>query len=132
MKNNLLKNLMYALLNEDKGFTFVGQKHRIQVAHRTHYIDLLFYHRILKRFVLTYLNREIDVNAYLDYFENHENRNGDNLPIAMFITIQNGKFAVKYRSHQMDDLSDETKYKLYLPNEESLKTHLESILQLNL
>lgn len=48
----LIANLQHFLLELGKGFAFIGRQYRITLGNRPHYIDLVFYHRILKCFVL--------------------------------------------------------------------------------
>jgi predicted nuclease of restriction endonuclease-like (RecB) superfamily len=59
-----------------KGFAFVGRQYRIMLGNRPHRIDLVFYHYILKCFVLIDLKSEAagyedvgQMNMYLGYFE---------------------------------------------------------------
>ena len=52
LEQRLINQLQEFLLELGKGFAFVGRQYRITLANRHHYIDLVFYHRILKCFVL--------------------------------------------------------------------------------
>ncbi len=85
----LCDHLQQFLLELGKGFTFVGRQYRITI-NNTHYrVDLVFYHRILRCFVLLDLKvndvRHNDIsqmNMYLGYFDKEENAEGDNHPLA--------------------------------------------------
>ena len=88
----LCGHLQQFLLELGKGFTFVGRQYRITL-NNTHYkVDLVFYHRILRCFVLTdlksneVLHRDIEqMNMHLGYFASEENSEGDNPPIGIIL-----------------------------------------------
>jgi hypothetical protein len=72
-----------------KGFAFIGRQYRITLDNRHHRVDLVFYHRILKCFVLIDLKGKEagyedigQMNMYLGYFAAEENTEGDNLPMV--------------------------------------------------
>lgn len=52
LESLLIDHLQDFLLELGKGFAFVGRQYRITLGNRHHYVDLVFYHRILKCFVL--------------------------------------------------------------------------------
>jgi hypothetical protein len=74
------------------GFAFIGRQYKITLANRHFFVDLVFYHRILKCFVLLDLKRgEIEhhdigqMNLYLNYFAKEQNTEGDNPPIGIVL-----------------------------------------------
>lgn len=79
LEKRLLDNLQQFLLELGKGIAFIGRQYRITLGNRPHYVDLVFYHRILKCFVLIDLKKEEagyedvgQMNMYLGYFEEEE------------------------------------------------------------
>lgn len=65
LENALIDNLSTFLLELGKGFTYVGRLQRINIGGRIYKIDLVFYHRILKCFVLIDLKRgEVTARGY--------------------------------------------------------------------
>ena len=52
LEKRIIEHLQHFLLELGKGFAFIGRQYRITLANRHHYVDLVFYHRILKCFVL--------------------------------------------------------------------------------
>ena len=58
METRIISQLQHFLLEMGKGFAFVGRQYRIMLGNRAHRIDLIFYHYILKCFVLIDLKRE--------------------------------------------------------------------------
>lgn len=103
LEKKLVENLQQFLLELGKGFSFVGKQYKITVDNEHHYIDLVFYHRILKCFVLIDLKtRKVkhqdigQMNFYLNYFKEEENTEGDNEPIGIIIAADKHEFTVKY------------------------------------
>jgi predicted nuclease of restriction endonuclease-like (RecB) superfamily len=132
LEKRLIEQLQYFLLELGKGFAFIGRQYRITLGNRHHYIDLVFYHRILKCFVLIDLKREeagyADVgqmNMYLGYFENEENTEGDNPPIGIVLAREKDEILVKYAMHNISSQLFVSKYQFFLPNEEELRKLLE-------
>lgn len=132
----LCNHLQQFLLELGKGFTFVGRQYRITI-NNTHYkVDLVFYHRILRCFVLIDLkindvqHHDIgQMNLYMGYFANEENTEGDNPPVGIILTKNKDELLVEYATYQMNSQLFVQKYQLYLPNEEELRRELEMICQ---
>ncbi|EGV33946.1 protein of unknown function DUF1016 [Thiorhodococcus drewsii AZ1] len=132
----LCDHLQPFLLELGKGFTFVGRQYRITV-NNTHYrVDLVFYHRILRCFVLIDLKlgevRHQDIgqmNLYLGYFANEENVEGDNPPIGIILSRHKDELLVEYATYGMSSQLFVQKYQLYLPEREDLRRELEITLR---
>ena len=128
----LCNHLQQFLLELGKGFTFVGRQYRVTI-NNTHYkVDLVFYHRILRCFVLIDLKiNEVQhhdigqMNLYLGYFANEENIEGDNPPIGIILTRNKDELLVEYATYQMNSQLFVQKYQLYLPDREALRHELE-------
>ena len=58
LEKRLINNLQHFLLELGKGFAFIGRQYRITLGNTHYYVDLVFYHRILKCFVLIDLKKE--------------------------------------------------------------------------
>ena len=128
LEKRLIDNLQHFLLELGKGFAFVGRQYRITLGNTHYYVDLVFYHRILKCFVLIDLKREKvehedlgQMNMYLGYFENEENTEGDNPPIGIVLAKEKDDLLVKYALHNVTSQLFVSKYQLYLPNREELQ-----------
>ena len=132
----LCDHLQPFLLEMGKGFTFVGRQYRITL-NNTHYkVDLVFYHRILRCFVLIDLKiNEVQhhdigqMNLYLGYFANEENIEGDNPPIGIILSRNKDELLVEYATYQMNSQLFVQKYQLYLPDRETLRHELELTLR---
>lgn len=136
LETRLCDNLQPFLLELGKGFTFVGRQYRITL-NNTHYrVDLVFYHRILRCFVL--IDLKIDdvehhdigqMNLYLGYFAAEENTADDNPPIGIILTRHKDELLVEYATYEMNSQLFVQKYQLYLPDREELRRQLELTLQ---
>jgi predicted nuclease of restriction endonuclease-like (RecB) superfamily len=132
----LCDHLQQFLLELGKGFTFVGRQYRVTI-NNTHYkVDLVFYHRILRCFVLIDLkindvqHHDIgQMNMYMGYFANEENIEGDNPPIGIILTKNKDELLVEYATYQMNSQLFVQKYQLYLPDREQLRHEMERSLR---
>jgi len=132
LESRIIEHLQEFLLELGKGFAFIGRQYRITLGNRHHYVDLVFYHRILKCFVLIDLKREEadyedvgQMNMYLGYFENEENTEGDNSPIGIVLAKEKDDILIQYALHNVSSQLFVNKYQFYLPNREELKQLIE-------
>jgi hypothetical protein len=117
------------------GFAFIGRQYKITLANRHFFVDLVFYHRILKCFVLLDLKRgEIEhhdigqMNLYLNYFAKEQNTEGDNPPIGIVLGAYKDHILVEYATENITNQLFVSKYQLYLPDRKHLQAELEKIL----
>ena len=135
LEQALCDHLQQFLLELGKGFTFVGRQYRITV-NNTHYkVDLVFYHRILRCFVLIDLkinevkHQDIgQMNMYMGYFAKEENVEGDNPPIGLILSREKDELLVEYTTYGMDSQLFVQKYQLYLPDVAQLRKEIEMTL----
>jgi predicted nuclease of restriction endonuclease-like (RecB) superfamily len=134
LETRLIDNLQHFLLELGKGFAFVGRQYRITLGNTHYYVDLVFYHRILKCFVLIDLKKEKvgyedvgQMNMYLGYFENEENTEG-----GIVLAKEKDELLVKYAMHNISSQLFVSKYQLYLPNQEELRQLIEKQLQIEI
>jgi len=135
LETALCNNLENFLLELGKGFTFVGRQYRITINNIHYYVDLVFYHRILRCFVLIDLkindvkHQDIgQMNLYMGYFSKEENIEGDNPPIGIILSKDKDELLVEYATYGMDANLFVQKYQLYLPNEQELRQEIEAVL----
>ncbi len=135
LEERLILNLENFLLELGKGFAFIGRQYKITIGSRHFYIDLVFYHRILKCFVLIDLKRgEVEhndigqMNLYLNYFQKDENQEDDNPPIGLVLGAYKDHILMEYATANLDNQLFVSKYQLYLPDKEELKQELEKLL----
>lgn len=137
LETRLCDHLQPFLLELGKGFTFAGRQYRITLNNTHYWVDLVFYHRILRCFVL--IDLKIDdvehhdigqMNMYLGYFATEENTEGDNPPIGIILTRNKDELLVEYATYQMNSQLFVQKYQLYLPDRDELRRELELTLQI--
>ena len=109
LEDRIIGSLQTFLLELGKGFAFIGRQYRITLNNRNYYVDLVFYHRILKCFVLIDLKKDEagyedigQMNMYLGYFQNEENTESDNPPIGIVLAREKDELLVKYAMHNMN------------------------------
>jgi predicted nuclease of restriction endonuclease-like (RecB) superfamily len=136
LEERLIQNLETFLLELGKGFAFIGRQYKISLGNRHFYVDLVFYHRILKCFVLIDLKRgEIEhndigqMNLYLNYFRKEENTEGDNEPIGIILGAYRDQILVEYATEHISNKLFVSKYQLYLPSKEQLAEELAKLLE---
>jgi predicted nuclease of restriction endonuclease-like (RecB) superfamily len=137
LETRLLDNLQSFLLELGKGFTFVARQFRMTINNTPYRVDLVFYHRILRCFVLIDLKiREVkhndigQMNMYMGYFSKEENIDSDNPPIGIVLSKGKDELLVEYATYGMNSQLFVSKYQLYLPSEEELKRLINQQLEL--
>ncbi|WP_436489077.1 PDDEXK nuclease domain-containing protein [Chitinophaga sp. ARDCPP14] len=135
LEEKLINNLQHFLLELGKGFAFIGRQYRMSIGGKHFRLDLLFYHRILKCFVLIDLKRgEIDhtdigqMNLYLNYFKKEEASEGDNEPVGILLGAYKDHILVEYATSSITNNVLLAKYQLYLPDKKQLENALSKLL----
>jgi predicted nuclease of restriction endonuclease-like (RecB) superfamily len=136
LEEKLISNLQNFLLELGKGFTFEKRQFRISISGKHFYVDLVFYHRILKCFVLIDLKRgEVthedvgQMNLYLNYFKKEINTDGDNEPIGLVLGAEKDHILVEYATENISNQLFVSKYQLYLPDKKLLENALNKLLE---
>ena len=135
LEQKIIDNLQMFLLELGKGFAFIARQYRISLRNKHFYIDLVFYHRILKCFVLIDLKIKNvshgdigQMNLYLNYFKAEENVPGDNEPIGIILSAGKDEVLVEYATGGISNKIFVSKYQLYLPNKEQLQKKVKAIM----
>jgi predicted nuclease of restriction endonuclease-like (RecB) superfamily len=136
LEKKLIDNLQSFLLELGKGFSFIARQFRITLDNRHFRIDLVFYHRILKCFILIDLKtRKVNhgdigqMNLYLNYFKEEENTEGDREPIGIIIAADKHEYLVKYATGGLSNKIFVSKYQLYLPDKKLLEQKVKEIIE---
>jgi predicted nuclease of restriction endonuclease-like (RecB) superfamily len=136
LEEKIIDNLQMFLLELGKGFTFVGRQYRITLNNRHYYIDLVFYHRILKCFVLIDLKIGFvdhgdigQMNMYLNYFKKEEGVEDDNEPVGIILSAEKDDVFVEYALGSISNSIFVSKYQTYLPDKKILQTRLKALLE---
>lgn len=136
LEEKLVSNLQSFLLELGKGFAFISRQYKITLGGKHYFVDLVFYHRILKCFVLIDLKRgEVEhndigqMNMYLNYFRKEENTEGDNEPIGIVLGAYKDHVLVEYATENISNQLFVSKYQLYLPDKKLLQAELNKLLE---
>ena len=131
LEDALIDNISTFLLELGKGFAFIGRQQRINIGGRIFKVDLVFYHRILKCFVLIDLKRgEVQhedigqMNLYLNYYREEMNTEGDTEPIGIVLGAYEDKLMVKYATQNISNQLFVSRYQLYFPDREQLENEI--------
>ncbi|MDQ3110864.1 MAG: PDDEXK nuclease domain-containing protein [Bacteroidota bacterium] len=137
LEQALMDNLQAFLLELGKGFAFVGRQFKITVHNKHYSVDMVFYHRILKCFVLFDLKTRMvnhtdigQMNWYLNYFKAEENVHDDNEPIGIILSPGKDEFLVEYALGGLSNKIFVSKYQLHLPEKKELKRQLEEFIEI--
>jgi hypothetical protein len=103
LEQALIDNLEEFHLELGHGFCFEAKQKRITIGEKYYFVDLVFYHRILKCHVLVDLKmKEVDhenigqLKTYVNYYKKNIVQAGDNPPVGLLLVTENNKPLVEY------------------------------------
>jgi len=136
LEARLVDHLQQFLLELGQGFCFVARQKRITVGTDHFYIDLLFYHRLLKCFVVidlkmgAFMPADVgQMNFYLNYLKHEEGAPDDNLPIGILLCLDRNELYVRYAIEGVESHILTGRFRLSLPSAEQLKTAVQEVLE---
>jgi predicted nuclease of restriction endonuclease-like (RecB) superfamily len=147
LETALIENLQTFLLELGKGFAFVKRQERITLDGDHFYIDLVFYHTILKCYILIDLkvgkltHGDLgQIQLYVNYYDRERCIEGDNPTLGLILCSDKNDAVVKYTlGAEQQDKIFASRYQLHLPTEAELHRELVRVasplgnrLQLNL
>lgn len=128
LEQKLIDNLQTFLLELGKGFTFVGRQVRLTFAEEHFYIDLVFYNRLLKSFVLIDLKRgklkhqDIgQMQMYVNYYDREIKLEDENPTIGLLLCADKDNAVVEYTLPQDNNQIFAAKYATVLPSKAELQ-----------
>ena len=135
LEDALKAHMEQFLLELGRGFAFIGRQYVVPIGSRRFKVDLVFYHCILKCYVLIDLKRaEIkhgdvgQMNLYLNYFKTEICQPDDNPPVGIVLGARKDELLMEYALQGIDNQLFTARYQLYLPNREELQTQLNRLL----
>lgn len=133
LEDQLLDKLKDFLLELGHGFCFEARQKRILIGDTHGFIDLVFYHRVLKCHVLVELkvanfsHENIgQLNTYVSWYRKNVTIEGDNPPIGILLCTQKDHALVEYALAGMDNRLFVSRYQLELPRKEDMQRFLEA------
>lgn len=128
LETALINKLEHFLLELGKGFLFQSRQQRISFDGENFYIDLVFYNRILKCFVLIDLkigelkHQDIgQMQMYVNFYDREIKEKDENKTVGIVLCKQTNKAVVEYTLPENNNQIFAREYKLYLPSEKQLK-----------
>lgn len=128
----LIEKLQSFLLELGHGFCFEGRQKRLLIGGEVFFVDLVFYHRVLKCNVLVELKVDEfrhehlgQLNTYVSYYRAHEMTAGDQPPIGILLCTGKNHALVEYALAGMDNRLFVSKYQLQLPKPDDLRRYIE-------
>ena len=134
LEQALIDHLQQFLLELGRGFCFVARQKLMRYGDEDFYVDLVFYHSILKCHILIDLklgkltHEDVgQMDSYIRMFEALYRNEDDNPTLGIILCSQKSEAIVKYSVLSEGKQIFASRYKLYLPTEEEFKQLLESI-----
>ncbi len=136
LESALLDHLQDFIIEMGRGFCFEGRQKRILIGETYYFIDLVFYHRILKCHVLIDLkigafeHGDIgQLNTYLNYYTEEIKEKDDQPPVGILLVAEKDQALVKYATAGMDQNLFVQQYLIQLPDIAQLKSYIEEELK---
>jgi predicted nuclease of restriction endonuclease-like (RecB) superfamily len=128
----LMDHLQKFLLELGKGFAFMGRQQRITLDGDHFYVDLVFYNRLARCFVLVDLKvRKLthadigQMQMYVNYYAREMTAEYENPPIGLLLCADKNEAVVRYTLSEDNKQIFAARYQLYLPTEQELQGQLE-------
>lgn len=135
LERKLIRHIEDFLLELGKGFMFVGSQQRITINNTHYYVDMVFYNKILKCYILIELKTTKlkmsdggQLNTYLNYYRTEINDDTDNPPIGIILCAEKDEIAAEYILGGFDNNLFASKYSYVLPEKEELIKEVEHLL----
>ena len=132
----LVRQIEDFLLELGRGFMFVGTQQRVPVGNTMRYVDMVFYNKIFRAYVLIELKSKDfspeaagQLNMYLNYYATEVNDPDDNPPIGLILCTDKNNIDVEYALGGLSNQIFASKYVLYMPNKEQLIAQVEAVLE---
>lgn len=128
LESAIINHLQEFLLEMGKGFAFIGRQKRITIEGDHFYPDLIFYHAILKSYIIIDLKiNKLDhgdvgqMQMYVNYYDRDIKQKDDNPTIGLLLCAEKNDAVVKYTLPENNKQIFSRKYQLHLPTVEQLK-----------
>ena len=134
IERQLTQHITQFLLELGKGFAFIGRQHHLEIAGNDYYLDLLFYHVVLKCFVVVELkNRKFipeyagKLNFYLSAVDSLLKREDDRPTIGLLLCRDKNNIEVEFALRDMNKPMGVSEYTLVETLPDNLKGALPTV-----
>lgn len=136
LEKNLINHLSAFLLELGKGFMYVGNQVRITLDNNTHYyVDLVFYNKTLRSYVLIDLKMDDmkpeyagQMNMYVNYYNKEIKDEFDKETIGIILCKGKKEVTMEYALGGLSNNIFASTYTYYIPNKEELINEVEKVL----
>ena len=135
LEQALMDHLQKFLLELGHGFTFVSRQRRILVEDDEFFVDLVFYNRLLRCFVVIELKTDKlthqdlgQLQMYVNYYDRMEKTSDENPTIGILLCTAKNDTVVKMSLPENNTSILASQYELYLPTHDQLKAEMDSLL----
>lgn len=135
LEYKLIRHIEDFLLELGKGFMFVGSQQRVTINNTHYYVDMVFYNKILRCYILIELKTTKlnitdggQLNTYLNYYKTEVNDVNDNLPIGIILCAEIDEITAEYILGGFENNVFASKYTTVLPDKQKLIDEVESVL----
>lgn len=135
LEKKLIRHIEDFLLELGKGFMFVGSQQRITINNTHYFVDMVFYNKILKSYILIELKTTKlkitdagQLNTYLNYYKAEINDSNDNPPIGIILCTDKDEIAAEYILGGLENQVFASKYIYILPDKEKLIEEIENVM----
>ncbi|WP_126937796.1 YhcG family protein [Veillonella sp. CHU740] len=136
LEKALISHIEKFLLELGKGFMYVGSQQRVTLGNTHYYVDMVFYNKILRSYVLIELKSGKlmpeavgQINMYLNYYKMEINDDTDNEPIGIILCTDKDSIQAEYALGSLSNQIFASQYTLYIPNREELEEQVERVLK---
>jgi predicted nuclease of restriction endonuclease-like (RecB) superfamily len=128
----LIDKLQQFLLELGKGFAFMARQQRITIDGKHFFIDLVFYNRLTRSFVLLDLkvggltHQDLgQMQMYVNYYQRELAATDENPPIGIVLCTDKSEAVVRYTLPEGNKQIFASRYKLHLPTEDELASEIQ-------
>lgn len=136
LEKALVRRIEDFLLELGKGFMFVGTQQRVTLNNTHYYVDMVFYNKIFRAYVLIELKTGKltpeavgQINMYLNYYAAEINDPDDNPPIGIVLCTDKDDVAAEYALGGLSNQIFASRYVLHMPNKDQLIEQVEDVLK---
>jgi predicted nuclease of restriction endonuclease-like (RecB) superfamily len=132
LENAIISRLEHFMMELGKGFLFEARQKRITFESDSFFIDLVFYNRLLRCYVLLDLkigkltHQDIgQMQMYVNYYDRRQKLPDENATIGIILCKEENKTIVEFTLPESNKTIFAKEYKLYLPSKEQLRKQIE-------
>ena len=134
LEDALLDRLQDFLLEMGHGFCFEARQKRILIGDEHFFVDLVFYHRVLKCHILVELKTTAfthehlgQLNTYVAYYKKHEMTPGDQPPVGILLCTRKNEALVEFALGDLPNKLFVSRYAVEMPKKQEMEAFLKQL-----